>query len=171
MNQTPLFHFSRIGILFLIGVAFLYPLLPVLSVEASGQPADYIVFEKQAVGVFTPVYYLPVGGSPAGLLDRRPNPGFLAQPERDVERIVVALQAADGSTAYQSVVELSRWIRAEFHGLNVGDPIDGRTFPNDHPAFVVRLPRLDATTLVIKRLPRGNHRPVRPDVLSAQTPH
>jgi hypothetical protein len=75
---------------------------------------------------------------------------YLAQPSRNTDLLVVELRAKDMSIVYQDIVEVSPWLRAEFHGAAVGDPIDGQILPAGNTAFVVRVPRMAGTTLIVK---------------------
>ena len=124
---------------------------PTIAGPESGQMAHYIVFEKHGDGTIAWVYYQPVElAAPLQSLSDSQLTGYLAQPSRNAERMVVALQARDESIAYQGIVEVSRWLRGEFHGAAAGDPIDGHILPAESPAFVVRVPRIEGTTLLIK---------------------
>lgn len=133
----------------LFGFSFL-PKSTIVGSE-SGQPAHYIVFEKHGDGTIAPVYYRQVElDAPLQSVSDSQLADYLAQPSRNVERMVVALQAKDESIVYQDVVKISPWLRGEFHGAAAGDPIDGHILPDDNPAFVVRVPRIEGTALLMK---------------------
>jgi hypothetical protein len=124
---------------------------PTIAAPESGQLALYIVFEKHGDGTIAPVYYQPVElAAPLQSVSNKQLTGYLSQPSRNTELMVVALQARDKSIAYQDVVEVSPWLRGEFHGAAAGDPIDGHILPAESPDFVVRVPRIEGTTLLIK---------------------
>ena len=153
MKHQHLFRFGRLAILYLGLFGFFFSSQPTLAGPESGQSAHYIVFEKHGDGTIVPVYYRPVqlsaplrSASDSQLID------YLAQPSRNAERIVVALQAEDESIVYQDVVDVSPWLRGEFHGEAAGDPIDGHILPAENPAFVVRVPRDESD---LRPLPRG----------------
>jgi hypothetical protein len=116
-----------------------------------GQLAHYIVFEKYPTGGIFPVYYRLVELTSAlQPVSDAQLVGFLAQPSRNIERIIVALRAQDGKTVYQNLVEIHPWLRGEFQGASAGDPIDGHIIPAEKSAFVVRMPSIAGTTLVLK---------------------
>jgi hypothetical protein len=135
----------------LLASLFLFSPQPALANPKPGRLAHYIVFEKHDDGTIVPIYYRPVELSiPLQSLSSDQLTSYLARPSPVTERVVVTLQAADGSMAYQNVVEISPWLRGEFHGAAAGDPIDGHILPAEHPAFVVRLPMIEGTRMVMK---------------------
>ena len=151
MKRQTLFRISQVTILILSLFGFSFSPPPTLDGLESGQPAHYIVFEKHRDGTLVPVYYHLVKlAVPLQSVSDSQLTSYLAQPSRTVERMVVALQAKDASVVYQDVVELSPWLRGEFRGAAAGDPIDGHILPAESSAFVVRVPRIEGTTLVLK---------------------
>ena len=151
MKQQRLFRLGQLAVLCLGLFGFFFAPQPALAGPESGQPAHYIVFQKHGDGAILPVYYHLVElAAPLDSLSDSQLTGYLAQPSRIAERIVVALQAKDGSIVYQDVVEVSPWLRGEFHGEAAGDPIDGHIVPVENPFFVVRVPRIEGTTLLVK---------------------
>ncbi len=151
MKDQTLFRIGQTAILFLSLFGSSFSPQPTLAGPESGQLAHYIVFEKHVDGTIVPVYYQPVelAASLQSVSDRKLT-DYFAQSSRNADRIVVALQAKDESIAYQNVIEVSPWLRGEFHGAAAGDPIDGHILPAESPAFVVRVPRIEGTTLVMK---------------------
>ena len=138
-------------ILFLSLLSFSFLPQSTIVGSESGQPAHYIVFEKHSDGTIAPVYYRQVElDDPLQSVAESQLAGYLAIPSRNGERMVVALQAKDESIVYQDVVEISPWLRGEFHGAAAGDPIDGHILPDENPAFVVRVPRIEGTALLMK---------------------
>jgi len=151
MKCQILFRLGQAIILFLSLFDIFFSPQPTLAGQDPTQSAHYIVFEKHIDGTISPVYCRPVELSALlqSLSDKQLT-DYLAQPLRNADRIVVALQAKDESIIYQNVVEVSPWLRGEFHGAEAGDPIDGHILPAEKPAFVVRVPRIEGTTLVMK---------------------
>jgi hypothetical protein len=151
MKHQTLFRIGQTTVLFLSLFGFFFSPPPTIAGPESDQLALYIVFEKHGDGTIAPVYYQPVElAAPLQSVSNKQLTGYLAQPSRNAELMVVALQARDKSIAYQDVVEVSPWLRGEFHGAAAGDPIDGHILSAESPAFVVRVPRIEGTTLVMK---------------------
>jgi len=151
VKHPNLLRIVQTAMLLLSLLGFSFSPQPIPARQESGQPAHYIVFQKRGDGAITPLYYRPVElAAPLQSLSDSQLAGYLAQPSRNVERLVVALQTRDESVVYRGLVEVSPWLRGEFHGAAAGDPIDGRILPVESFAFVVRVPRIEGTTLVIK---------------------
>ena len=146
------------------------------TMPASGRPgaglgAHYIVFRQRQDGSILPLYHDRV--SVAGLtpLSDPQLAAAVAKPGRDRQPLVVFLRSAAGQTLFQSVVEVSRWLRGEFS--DDGGPMDGHILPIDEPIFVVRVPALARATLVLVAWDEeGPSRPVAFDLdrLAATTP-
>ena len=161
-NQLPVTRkFLYAAILFTIlfatfGLGNLPPVragevIPGTQSQASLQQAHYIVFEKHPDGTIIPVYYRPVELSgPLTSMSGSQVADALAQPQRSTEFLAVSLQAADGGVVYQNIIQVSPWLRGEFHGEESGDPIDGHILPAGNTSFVVRVPVIEGTTLILK---------------------
>jgi hypothetical protein len=114
-------------------------------------PAYYIVFQQRTDDSVDPVAYCQVALS--GYSDSLSNEelaGFLRQPDRNAEHLAVTLTSVDGQILYRTGVELPRWLRGEFHGAGKDAPIEGYLFPQEQPAFVVRVPILPGARLTLQ---------------------
>jgi hypothetical protein len=131
MKRQSLFRIGQTVILFLILFGFSFSPQPTIAGPETGQPAHYIVFEKHDDGTIAPVYYRPVElSTPLQWVSDRQLTDYLAQPSRNAERLMVALQTKAQNIVYQDIVEVSPWLRGEFN--------------------VVRVPRIEGTMLVMK---------------------
>jgi hypothetical protein len=114
-----------------------------------GFPARYVVFEIDADGTVRPQMHRIVRlTSPRRTLSSAEVTARLARPARDEESVHVRMFTADGGLAYEDVVRVPRWTRAEFavsEGSADSD-IEGRILPGKR-AFAVRLPVLEGTWL------------------------
>ncbi len=116
----------------------------------SPQPALYIVFEKHSDGTIAPVYYRPVElASPLRSLSGEEISAALLQPSREADTLAVSLKTADGQVLYRSLVHVSPWLRGEFQGATPDSPIDGHLLKPETVSFVVRVPQINGTTLVL----------------------
>jgi len=117
-------------------------------------PVHYIVFEEQPDGSVHPLMYRLVQvGAPLNTLSGRELAERLQQPERDVRRLVVALESSRGRILYQNVVEVPRWLRGEFHPKEPAvtrTTIEGFFFPVKRPTFVVRVPAIADASLAVE---------------------
>ncbi|MEW6364478.1 MAG: M64 family metallopeptidase [Acidobacteriota bacterium] len=125
---------------------------PGTQVEVSRQMAHYIVFEKHADGTAVPVYYRLVElAGPLTTLTGSRMAGVLTSSPRNTEPIGVSLQNEAGQVVYQNAVQLSRWLRGEFRAeTSPGATIDGHLIPLETVSFVVRVPQIPGTTLVLQ---------------------
>ena len=121
------------------------------TAHGSRQAAHYIVFQRQPDGTIAPLHYRQVQLAAAlETLSDSQLARHLAQPDRHNDQLVVTLQSAGGQTVYQSIVRVPRWLRGEFHGSADDGAIDGVWLPIENAAFVVRVPRIEGTTLSVK---------------------
>src|SRR5262245_8328796 len=82
---------------------------------AAGFPARYVVFEIDSDGAVRPQKHRIVRlTSPRRTLSSAEVTARLARPPRDEESVHVRMFAADGGLAYEDVVRVPRWTRAEF---------------------------------------------------------
>jgi len=138
---------------------------------APEQPAHYIVFDKHVDGTIVPVYYRLVGlAKPLQSITEERMAAALVAPSRDVDEIAVSLQDGAGQVVYQNVVQITPWLRGEFSGKNPGDPIDGHLLPRKTTAFVVRVPQIPGTTLVLQNQGRQTLARFGMEQLASQTP-
>ena len=124
-----------------------------LAEEArAGATARYVVFEIDADGAVRPQMHRMVELSSAW---RSLTPGEvasrLARPTRDVEQVHVRMFDDGGALAFEDVVAVPRWTRAE---LPVSEDapdaeIDGRLPLNGKRAFVVRVPMAERSWLAL----------------------
>jgi len=115
------------------------------------QPVHYIVFEKSADGTVTPVYYRLVQlDAPLPSITAFQVAAALAVPSREADQLAVSLQDAAGQVVYRNVIQVSPWLRGEFRGQTPGAPIDGHLIPLKKVSFVVRVPQIAGTTLVLQ---------------------
>jgi hypothetical protein len=121
------------------------------SNAAAPRAAHYIVFEKHADGTVTPKYYklVEMNATWPSLTNQEVS-AALAHPSRNSEQIAVTLQTSQGRIVYQNVVQVSPWLRGEFHGKAPDDPIDGHLIELKTTSFVVRVPQIDGTTITLK---------------------
>ncbi len=123
---------------------------PAAESEASAM-ARYIVFEVDGDGSVRPQMHrlVRLAEAPrsltAGELEAR-----LARPFRGDERVRVRMFDADGALAFEDVVAIPKWLRAE--GLASDDgagqgEIDGRLLVSERRSFVVRVPVLESSWL------------------------
>ena len=115
---------------------------------ATGFPARYVVFEIDADGVVHPQMHRLVRlSSPRRSLTAAEVNARLARPSRDEESVRVRLFAADGGVAYEDVVRVPRWTRAELPAS--GDEIENGVLLPGKRAFAVRLPVLERSWLAL----------------------
>ncbi len=120
------------------------------AVGALTQAAHYIVFEKHADGSAAPVYYRAVRlAAPLRSMTGSEVAAALAVSRRNTEQMAVSLQSSDGRLVYQSVIQVSPWLRGEFEGEGAGAPIDGHMLEAETVSFVVRVPQVEGTTLFL----------------------
>ena len=121
-----------------------------IKAETPNQSAHYIVFEKRTDGTISPVYYRLVElTAPLTSLTNDQVTDELLNPTRNNELIIVSLQANNGQVVYQNVIRISPWLRGEFNGQTLEAPIDGHLISLETISFVVRIPQIDGTTLVL----------------------
>lgn len=121
------------------------------SLSDSGQSAHYIVFEKRADGSILPVYYRLVElKAPLVSLSNDQLNAVWDQPARNGQSLAAQLQDASGQTVFQQAVKEVPWLRGEFDGGSPGAEIDGHLFPLQEYSFVVRIPQIAGTSLVLK---------------------
>ena len=126
------------------------PPLTLPAAQSGGRLAHYIVFQRKANGALQPLSYRQVQlDEPLESLSEAQARSQLAQMSRQGEMIVVTLEGAKGGDVFRTIVDLPRWVRAEFHGDKPGDAIEGQAFPVDEAVFVVRVPAIAGTTLVV----------------------
>jgi hypothetical protein len=89
--------------------------------------------------------------------------------DRNCEILDVRLQSRQGDILYRNTVCIPRWIRAEFHGVDGGE-IDGRIQQQTHPTFVVRVPIIPETDLLLEDSHSALLTSVSLDQLTLETP-
>ncbi len=142
-------------VVFLLSSLVLAPLNELNRADAqddSGQPAHYIVMKGQPDGKYEIVHYQEVRlRSKLIPLDDALIRHSLATSPRHKDLMVAALQTADGTTVYQGIVDTSPWLRSEV--VNQTDPmeIDAKIFRSEEVVFVVRVPKIEGTRLVLKK--------------------
>lgn len=115
-----------------------------------GFPAHYIVFEQGADGSILPVSYQSVSLTiPLQTLSESQLRAELRQPERNASHLLVRMQDATGRTLFQQLVSTATLVRGEFSRTQGAGEIDGHLVQADHTAFVVRLPQVEATGLLL----------------------
>ena len=115
-----------------------------LAEEArAGATARYVVFEIDADGAVRPQMHRMVELSSAWRsLTPEEVASRLARPARDVEQVHVRMFADGGALAFEDVVAVPRWTRAELP-VSADAPdaaIEGGLPLNGKRAFVVRVP-------------------------------
>ena len=115
--------------------------------------AHYIVFEMAADGTIHPLSYqlVQLPGEPTTMNDMALSQQ-LQQSDRNAQQVAVKLKTNTGKIVYQTSIQLPRWLRGEFHAdtpASQQGPIDGHYFPLQNPVFVIRVPAISGTSLVI----------------------
>ena len=130
--------------------------LPINQVDLPSKKVSalYIVFEKPAGQPAVPVFAREVEVTATqddfpGNLGTSAVSQAMQMGENLDTPIAVMLQDTSGQVVYQTVVTMPRWQRAEFHGAEPGDPIDGQWLPLESSAFVVRIPFVPGTRLTL----------------------
>jgi len=135
-------------------------------------PAHYIVFQYQSDGTIHPdSYQLVTLSSPMQSLSEAQMAKDVNQPDRNQLQLVVLLEDEQGSIEFRDVVSISLWLRGEFHSTTPGKGIDGHLIPQKSTAFVVRLPVLDASTLILQDSDLNTQAEFKMAELINQTPH
>jgi hypothetical protein len=115
MNYQYLFCMGQMLILSLGLLSYSFSPQPTLVETKSGQLAHYIVFKKFNDGSNAPAYYSQVAlTAPLRSVSDSQMDDYLAQPSRNVERLVVMLQAKNEIIVYQNVVEVPPGCVASF---------------------------------------------------------
>lgn len=139
------------------------------SAAENGILSHYIVFQQDETGAIQPVYYRQVMTDAhfydaASTLD---DVSLLAAPSRSTQRIGVSLTDARGATVFATAVDVPEWIRGEFENGSGGtDGIDGHFFQIDRPVFVVRVPVIADTRLILRGAASGATFAFNPDALA-----
>jgi len=127
--------------------------LPYSQNKVAAYSAHYIVLEMASDGTIHPLTYqlVQLSGAPATMNDLALSQQ-LQQSDRNAQQLAVELKTNTGKIVYQNVIQLPRWLRGEFHADTPASqqaPIDGHYFPLQNPVFVVRVPAISGTSLVI----------------------
>lgn len=130
----------------------------------------YIVFEQAATGTLTPVFYRTV--ELEGALNSLPldlSTQAIAEqiaPDRLTDTFVASLLDSAGNTVFRTVVEVPRWLRGEFHA---DSSIDSHLFPMESSSFVVRVPVIPGTRLILEGLETAMSAAFDPAVIAANS--
>jgi hypothetical protein len=117
----------------------------------AGYPAHYFVFEHQPDGTVLPISYQAVQmQAELQSLTQAQLAQALRQPQRNFQQLVVRLESGEGRLVFQDLVSFSPWLRGEFEGRAPGQEIDGHLVAQPSSTFVVRLPQLSASRLVLQ---------------------
>jgi hypothetical protein len=117
----------------------------------TGYPAHYFVFQYKSDGAIIPdSYQLVKLSTQLQSLSETQVAKELRQPDRNQDRLVVLLADENAKIVFRDVVSFSLWIRGEFHGTTPGESIDGHFIAQKSTALVVRLPVLEASTLILQ---------------------
>lgn len=128
--------------------------------HSDSYPTHYILFEMGPDGSIQPLSYRQVQldtelTSQSGSELAR----MWQQPRRDVQQFELGLKDRAGRTLYQNAVQVPLWLRGEFHtgtpDSTRPSPIDGHLIEIDRPIFVVRLPVIENTILLMRNLQTG----------------
>jgi hypothetical protein len=125
--------------------ALLLPALPSAAEDAAaGLSGRYLVFEVGEDGGVRPQMHRFVRfGSERRSLTPEETAARLAAPSRDEERIRVRMFDAGGGLAFEDVVRVPRWTRAEAADTESRIPLSGKR------AFVVRVPAVERSWLAL----------------------
>jgi hypothetical protein len=146
------------------------------AIPASYTPlTHYIVFEQSSAGTITPVFYRTVEMEAA--LESLPLSlstqaiGAQFAPNRMTDAYVASLVDSAGNPVFRTVVEIPRWQRGEFHRdvANGDGTIDSYLFPLETSAFVVRVPVIEGTRLVLEGLETAMTSAFDPAAIAADT--
>jgi hypothetical protein len=120
------------------------------SVPAATTRARYIVVEVDAAGNLTPIWERGVRLTlPAGSPVTTAIGGDAAGAEPAVEATVVD---GSGGVRYREVVRPSEWLRGEFAATSgIAARIEGRLLRRDSSRFVVRVPEIAGSRLLLRR--------------------
>ncbi len=127
--------------------------------EAPGT-ARYIVFELGDDGSLRPQFHriVRLAAAPRSLTSDEVE-ARLAGPFRGEERVRVRMFDADGALAFEDIVAVPKWIRAEAAGEFAEDgTIEGLRLVSGPRSFVVRVPVAERSWLALS-LPREDGRP------------
>ena len=142
------------------------------SSSNTGYPAHYIVFQYQSDGTILPdSYQLVTLSSPMQSLSEAQMAKDLNQPDRNQLQLVVLLEDEKGRIEFRDVVSFSLWVRGEFQSTTPDQSIDGHLIPQKSTAFVVRLPVIEASTLILQNSDSITQAEFRMAELINQTPH
>ena len=144
-------------ILFSMFLSFSLPSRPADAKDSSGissetgYPTHYFVFQYKSDGDIIPdSYQLVKLSAQLQSLSETQVAKELSQPDRNQDRLVVLLEDENGKIVFRDVVSFSLWVRGEFHSATPGESIDGHLIAQKSTAFVVRLPVLEASTLILQ---------------------
>ena len=137
-------------------LAFLLILLSGVWLTASyadGVPAHYLVFEIDQEDLVEPVFsrLVVLSELPPSKTDEELEAAQAAALEE--RRLTLRLISTEGQSLFQNVIELPKWIRGEFHGVmrsGGGWEIDSHRLPTQRVAFVVRVPVVEGSRLIIE---------------------
>jgi hypothetical protein len=117
------------------------------SQAAWGSEAYYIVMRQLADGSILPASYQRVQMTAA--LESLDEPTLRANLLSGGESYIIHLQDDKGETIYQNVANVPRLLRGEFAAKPSQEGIDGYSFPLKETVFVVRVPVIPQTRLVL----------------------
>jgi hypothetical protein len=160
MNRVRLFVFLLVSFSLIAGLTptAAQPVQQEVTPTSFTPLTHYIVFEQLSTGTITPVFYRSV--ELEGALQSLPldlTAQAIAEqltPDRLTDTFVATLVDSAGNPVFRTVVEIPRWLRGEF----AADPaagdgtIDPHLFPMETSAFVVRVPVIPGTRLVLEGL-------------------
>lgn len=138
---------AALGILLCLGSA-------VGATPAEQSAANYLVFSTEPDGTARPVYTTRVVmNGPLVSLSRAEVERRVSSAPRPIDVVAVSVRDAAQHVVYRGTVNVAKWLRAEFHREGAraeDDGIDGRLLPLDPRVFVVRVPQVPESTLVLE---------------------
>jgi hypothetical protein len=116
-------------------------------------PVRYVVFEIEKPGTIRAMSHrlVHLAEEPVSLGEKRAR-SLAAAPEREGRRVLARLLDGSGRTVFTSVVDVPRFVRGEFATDGTGriDPLASALVEPERRAFVVRVPAVEGTRLVLQ---------------------
>ncbi|HZU86975.1 MAG TPA: M64 family metallopeptidase, partial [Anaerolineaceae bacterium] len=122
-----------------------------VNAQSWGTDSHYLVLRQLADGRILPVSYqrVQMAAPLESLADKDLQQALQLSPLGDHEGYIASLQDAKGDTYYQNIARVPRLLRGEFASTRPEGGIDGYSIPLEETVFVVRVPVLAQTRLVL----------------------
>jgi hypothetical protein len=132
-------------LLALICMVFMGGTLPIVHGQVSenrwNRETHYIVFEQRDSGELQLYSNTLVElAAPLSSLSNIEILGLLRAPQRNGDFFLIQVRGTGNVLLFQSLAEIPRWLRGEFHGPTPESSVEGHFFPLESRVFVVRVP-------------------------------